>query len=135
MGLLETELKEIRQDIKHFRAKKITEEEVQTLIAMYSQTEKRMRLMLQAMALAAKHGKPHLTRMVRSNLIGDGTVIDLSPEELEEEKVLCKLSNKHMTRAECIDFSGSKDNFDNCQGCSVGLECKRLLVGDPLYTA
>ena len=57
MGLLETELKEIRQDIKHFRAGRLTEEQVQTMIAMYSQTEKRMRLMLQAMALAAKHGK------------------------------------------------------------------------------
>ena len=68
MGLIETELKEIRQDIKHFRAGKKTPEEIQTLIALYSQTEKRMRLMLQAMAMAAKHGKKHLNRMIKTNL-------------------------------------------------------------------
>ena len=136
MGLLEVELKEIRRDIKHFRAGMLAEEKIHTLIAMYSQSEKRMRLMLQAMGMAAKHGGKHMNRMIKSNLIRNGTVIDLSPEEIEEEKILCQLNDKHITRAECLDFSGSSDNMDKCSGCEEGIANKKLLVGDtPLFTA
>ena len=136
MGLLETELKEIRQDIKHFRAGKLTEEKVHTLIAMYSQTEKRMRLYLQIMGIAAKNGKKHLNTMMKSNLIGNGIMIDLSPEEIEEEKILCPLKDKYMTRSECLDYSGSAEHMDSCQGCEEGIANKRLLIGDtPVFTA
>jgi len=135
MGLLETELKEIRVDIKHYRAGKITDDQVQTLVALYSQSEKRMRLMLSAMGMAAKHGKKHLNRLIKTNLIGDGTVIDLLPEEIEEEKILCPLKNEHITRAKCLDFSGESENMEGCEGCDTGLANKNILLDKPLYTA
>ena len=136
MGLLEVELKEIRRDIKHYRAGKLPDDQINTLIALYSQSEKRMRLMLQAMGMAAKHGKNTFNRMIKTNLIGNGTVIDLSPEEIEEEKILCPLKDKYMTRSECLDYSGSAEHMDSCQGCEEGIANKRLLVGDtPVFTA
>lgn len=136
MGLIETELKEIRRDIKHFRSGKMNAEEVQTLIALYSQTEKRMRLILQVMGMAAKHGKKHLNQMIKTNLIGNGTVIDLSIEEIEEEKVLCPVQDRHITRSECLDFSGNSENYESCKDCLTGLENKKLLLPEtPLYQA
>lgn len=136
MGLLEVELKEIRQDLKHYRAGKISEEQVQTLIGMYSQTEKRMRLALKVASMASKYGKKHIKQLLQSNLIGNGTVIDLSPEEIEEEKILCPLKGTLMTRAECLDFSGEEQNFEDCAKCDVGLENKKLMITDaPLFTA
>ena len=135
MGLIEEELKEIRRDIKHFRAGKLKDEEVYTLIALYSQTEKRMRLMLQAMGMAAKHGKKHLNQMIKTNLVGNGTVIDLSIEEIEEEKVLCPVQDRHITRSECLDFSGNSENYESCKNCDTGIENKKLLIGEtPMYT-
>lgn len=128
MGLLEVELKEIRQDLKHYRAGKISEEQVQTLISMYSQTEKRMRLALQVVSMASKHGKKHIKQLLKTNLIGNGTAIDLSLEEIEEEKILCPLNDAFMTRAECLDFSGEEQHFDDCIKCDVGLENKKLMV-------
>ena len=136
MGLLETELKEIRQDLKHYRAGKLSAEQVQILISIYSQTEKRMRLAMQAMAITAKHGKKHTKQLLQSNLIGNGTAIDLSLEEIEEEKILCPLKDAHVTRAECLDFSGEAQHFEDCINCDVGLENKKLMVPkNPIFTA
>jgi len=103
MGLLEVEMKEIREHRKHFLAGKISSEQINTLVALLSQ---------------------------------NGTVIDLSPEEIEEEKILCPHKDVHVTRSECLDFSGTTENMDTCAGCDEGIANKRLLVGDtPLFTA
>lgn len=136
MGLIETEIKEIRQDRKHFLAGKTTIEDAYVLIALHSQAEKWARLFFQIECMYAKYGIKHQARMARANFIGNGTVIDLSPEEIEEEKILCPLKDKYTTRAECLDYSGSTDNIDKCAGCDVGVSNKKLLIGNtPLFTA
>ena len=83
------------------------------------------------MAMAAKYGKKYLNRLIKTNLIGNGTVIDLSPEEIEAEKILCPLKDSYITRSECLDYSGSQEGFDNCKDCDVGLDNKKLLVNSP----
>ena len=73
--------------------------------------------------------------MIKTNLIGNGTIIDLSPEEIEEEKVLCPLKGSSITRSQCLDYSGSQNHFEDCKDCETGLENKKLLVTEtPLYT-
>ena len=135
MGLLEIELKEIRRDIKHYRAGKLKDDQVHNLIAMYTLTYKRMCLMNQVMAMAAKHGSKYLNKMIKANLLGNGTLIDLSPEEIEEEKVYCELQDKAITRSECLDYSGESNHMDDCKNCETGLANKKLLInGRPLYT-
>ena len=136
MGLLEVELKEMREHRKHFLAGKLSSEQVNTLVALYSQSEKRTRLIYQVECLRAKYGAKYQNHMMKTNLIGNGTVIDLSPEEIEEEKILCPHKDVHVTRSECLDFSGTAENMDTCAGCDEGIANKRLLVGDtPLFTA
>ncbi len=133
MGLLDTEIKELRQMSKHFMAGKITAEQVQIQIAIFSQTEKRVKTMISIAMMAAKHGKKHADRLMKTNLIGNGTVIDLSPEEIEQEKILCPLNDAYKLRSQCLDFSGEPEHEDDCRGCDVGMANKKLLVGPPMY--
>ena len=135
MALNEMEMKELREHTKHFLAGKISAEQAQIVIGFYSQVEKRMRLQVQILGMAEKYGKRFYNRVVKANLIGNGTVIDLSPGEIEEENVLCPLKDAHITRAECLDYSGNTDNIDKCEGCDVGIANKKLIMGNtPMFT-
>jgi len=130
MGLLEQEIKEIRLLIKEFQAGKIDAEHLHELIGAYSQTEKRTRLMLQAFTLFATGGGVGLSRLIRANLIGDGTAIDdkfITDEEQENEKVSCTGNDQLISRHECLDFSGSI-KFPECEACETGIITKRILL-------
>lgn len=134
MGMLEEVIKDIRRDIKAFRAGKLTPEQIEKLMSMYNTTLKASGQIIQAFAVAAKH-KRYEGKMFKSGLLGDGTVIDLSPEEIEQEKLLCPLKDELITRAFCLEFSGEEKNFEDCKGCETGMANKNLLVGPPLHTA
>ena len=126
MGLLEQEIKEIRLMIKKYDAGEVTDEQVQTKIALYSQIEKRARLMLQAFATVAKYKKVASSRIIGSNLIGDGTAIDIIHEE---EKVKCKIRGGDLiTRAECLDLSGESENYKACNDCANCEATKEILL-------
>ena len=133
MGLIEEEIKELRRDIKAFRAGKLSNEDISALVSMYNQTEKRATLMLKVFALSERHGNRSMKRALDSNLLGSGVVIDLSLEEIEDEKILCPNTEKHIARHECLDISGSTDHFEACQGCEIGIENKNRLMGKPKY--
>lgn len=129
MGLIEQEIKELRQLNNDLIAGRVSPEIVNTRIAIYSQTEKRAKMMLQAFALAAKHNKTHLNRMVRANLIGDGEAIDTTTTNPEIEKVKCPGKDSALIeRCECLDYSGS-EQFPECEGCEVGIITKHRLLG------
>lgn len=129
MGLLETEIKELRNIIKKHDGGEVTDEQVQTKIALYSQIEKRARLMLQAFATVAKYKRIASSRIISSNLIGDGTAIDITPEDQEKEKVKCKIQGGGLiTRAECLDLSGLSENYGACKDCENCEVTKDLLL-------
>ncbi len=126
MGLLEQEIKELRSLNKQLTLGKIDIGKVNAHIAIYSQTEKRARILLQAMALAAKH-KRIMGRIVNSNLIGDGEAIDINFGK-ETEKVKCPYKNYNLiNRSECLDLSGG-GKIPECNGCEIGdITRERLL--------
>ena len=127
MGLLEQEIKELRDLQREFSKGKITVQDVHARIAIYSQTEKRAKMILQAYALAAKHNKTTLNRLTRSNLIGASEAIDTGNDP---EAVMVKCIERDdalVTRQECLDFSGS--NLELCAGCATGEDTRRVLLG------
>ena len=128
MGLLEQEIKEIRQMLRQFDADKINTEHFITKMAGYNQIEKRVRLMLQAHLTAAKHHDIPLKRIFRSNLIGDGQAIDIDTIDVENELIKCPgLNFELIKRHECLDYSG-ENKFAECKGCDIGLITKKLLL-------
>lgn len=123
MGLLEEELKEIRRDIKHFRAGEIDAETFDTLMRGYKRSERRSLLYMKATAMTG----PERNRLITAGLMGDGILIDLSQEEINEEKILCSIKDRYITRSECLDYSGETEHFKDCNSCDTGLANKRLL--------
>lgn len=131
MGLLEQEIKELRELNALFVEGRVDAEHVNARINIYSQTEKRARLMLNALALSGRTGPDKLNRLLSSALIGDGTVIDIkliTQDEMENELIRCEANKKNIARHKCLDYSGSK-KYKKCPGCSTGLKVKNVLLG------
>jgi len=127
MGLLEQEIKEIRTMNKQFQDGKIDADHVVARVAMYSQTEKRARLMLQAFSISAKYNKRTFNRIVKTNLIGDSQAIDLDVD-LEKEKIVCPLTDEPITRSACLDYSGG--HYEDCAGCENKKITQDRLLGE-----
>lgn len=126
MGLLEQEIKELRQMNDQLISGTIKPSEVNARIAIYSQTEKRAKMILQSYALAAKFGKIHLGRISKTQLIGDGSVIDLNTE-IVKETIHCPDQEKVITRMQCQEYSETTGNLTDCQTCPNFKTTRRLL--------
>ena len=96
------------------------------LMAGYSQTEKRAKLMLQAFAIGSKHGQRAFNRVTDANVLGIGGAIDLETD-VELDKLFCPDVDKQITRSECLDYSGSTEHIEDCTSCDHFKETRELL--------
>lgn len=126
MGLLEQEIYELRKLRRDYRAGKYDVQHINAEIAIYSQTEKRAKLLLHAHVSGAKIKSGLLREIFKTNLIGDGEAIDTGQNDQEEDKVKCPYHTDLITRADCLDYSGS--NYDDCKGCEIGKATKEKLL-------
>jgi len=60
------------------------------------------------------------------NIMDDTTAIDLMLGDPNGDKVKCPLRDDLITRADCLDYSGS--NGDDCRGCEIGRATKAKLL-------
>lgn len=128
MGLLEQEIKELRQMNKMFQDGKIKSEDVLTKIAIYSQVERRAKLLLQALTIGAKYGARAMKAVHTSNIIGEGSYIDIGMDQ-ETDKISCPGQKCIITRGECLDLSGDGSNFSNtCAECSHFAVTRNMLL-------
>ncbi len=127
MGLIVQEIMELRQMLKLYNKGKLTTEQIQTQIAIYSQVEKRAKTLLQAMIFAEKNRKS-LKEVINSNLLGEHEAIELGIGSAELEKVKCLLTETIITRAECVESSGKKGDYDICKDCDHYAISRQLLL-------
>lgn len=78
-----------------------------------------------AYGIASKN-KRALSGLRNMNLMDDETAIDLLLGDPEDDKVKCPDQNHLITRAECLDYSGS--HYEQCYGCEVGKITKERLL-------
>jgi len=81
-----------------------------------------------AYAISSKN-KRALKGLERMNLMDDTTAIDLGLGDPAVDLVKCPYHDKLITRSECLDYSGSSDNYENCSGCEIGRETKKMVLG------
>lgn len=117
MGLIQQEIKELRQLLGDVKGGKVTHEQLMDQIAVYSQIEKRAQTLLNSISLAAKYGSSTLRRVINTNIIGNEEAIDLALDYQGNEKVMCEVQEKVISRDECLDFSGNPPEGVNCSGC------------------
>jgi hypothetical protein len=78
-----------------------------------------------AFGIASKN-KRAMTGLERMNLMDETTAIDLMLGDPEVDKVKCPEHGDLITRAECLDYSGS--HSDECSGCEIGIATKDKLI-------
>lgn len=127
MGLLEQEIKELRQMNQMVITGQIKPAEVNARIAIYSQVEKRAKMILQVYALGAKFGATHLNKLSKTQLIGDGSVIDMT--DTENEMIHCPDQDMTINRLGCMEYSGRTGNLSTCRTCPNFKTTRRLLNG------
>ena len=76
----------------------------------------------------ASKSKRAISGLERMNIMDDSTAIDLMLGDPEVDKVKCPEHDNLITRAECLDYSGS--HYEECKGCEVGSSTKNKLLGE-----
>lgn len=70
--------------------------------------------------------KRAIAGMDRMNIMDDTTAIDMMLGDPNYDKVKCPLQDDLITRADCLDYSGS--HGDDCKGCEIGRSTKSKLL-------
>lgn len=127
MALIPKEIKELRDLIKLHEmdgGRKMSMEELDRAIALYSQVERREKNILSGMSLMAKFnkGRSIVEKVSAANLIGEYEAVDPG----DDEKVKCPCHETLITRGECLDYSGNHP--DDCGGCEIGKATKDKLL-------
>jgi hypothetical protein len=78
-----------------------------------------------AFGIASKN-KRALTGLERMNIMDETTAVDLMLGDPEVDKVKCPVHDDLITRAECLDYSGT--HYDDCGGCEIGAATKDKLI-------
>ena len=130
MGLLEQEIIELRELLQQVKQGKIKPEEANTQIAIYSQSEKRVKMIIATTVMSLKSGgnpKEICEKISDSGIALDGTTINLNNDP-EIELVKCPVKNSAIIRSECLDISGDDKNRDSCRDCkNFSITRKKLL--------
>jgi len=79
---------------------------------------------IQAFGIQSKNNRA-MGALKRMNIMDDTTAIDLMLGDPETDKVKCPEREELITRAECLDYSGS---HADCAGCRIGQETKERLL-------
>ncbi len=117
MGLIETEIKELRQINRDLAARRLDAKQVYAHVAVYSQIEKRAKLMLQAEALGIKSRGAARRRLIKINWMGDDEAVD-TELDVETEMVKCLAQDdKLISRPDCLDYSGEEGHLEECRPC------------------
>lgn len=116
MGLLETEILELRGMASSVLSGEMSPEMAASQLAIFNQVAKREQMLINIVALSAKHGNKVWGKIIRSNLIGDGVAIDTRAEN--NNKIVCQEKGGLLIDIDnCLDFSGNQANSVNCQKC------------------
>lgn len=86
---------------------------------------KLLNAVVSAFGIASKN-KRVLSGLEKMNLMDDSTAVDLLLGAPDDDKVKCPEVDNLITRAECLDFSGS--HHDICVGCETGKITKNILI-------
>jgi hypothetical protein len=74
----------------------------------------------------ASKNKRTMGGLERMNIMDDQVAIDMGLGDPEVDKVKCPEHDELITRAECLDYSGS--HSEECSGCEIGKATKEKLI-------
>lgn len=72
--------------------------------------------------------KRALSGLEKMNLMDDSTAIDLGLGDPELDKVKCPNDGQLITRADCLGYSGTSENIEDCKSCQNFATTRKLLL-------
>lgn len=126
MGLIETEISELRNLLSDVMSGKVNMQQASMQLAIFNQIGKRERLMFDIWKTASEK-RGVLRNVLSKNLLGAGTALDIKTET--EITLSCpEMGGTLITPEKCLDHSGDEKNISNCQRCeNFSITRKRLL--------
>jgi len=126
MNLVVQKIKEINEAIREFDKGKgsMSTEQVQAFVQLINASHRWASLAVQAWAIDSKN-KRALKGLSKMNIMDEDEALDLLGYP-EENTIKCTEQDKIITRAECLDYSGS--HIDDCRGCETGKATKAKLL-------
>lgn len=125
MSLIIQEINELRALKKQWASGEISKEYLDGMIAIYSQTNKRIQQVITSLNMSIKSTKM-MKKLIETSLLSEGTSINLQLEERSAETIRCTFDNRIITREQCLDTSGKAK--DRCNGCHHAAITRKLLV-------
>ena len=130
MGLIEQEIKEIRQLRDDWKAGKVTDSKAMSEHRFYDQTQKRINSLIQIHMVRGRFGKSVFNGIVRQHIISDGGAVDvIEAGDIELEMVKCPDKDYQLvSRADCLGYSGETEHVENCQTCEHFKITRKVLL-------
>lgn len=126
MGLIEQEIKELRDLQKKVLCGDVSFEQAAMQISISNQISKREAMICKIIDMNVKYGMKAMNSASKINLIGYGTAIDLDDSE---DVLVCPMQGGTcINREECLDFSGAERNISGCQKCEHFEATRRRLL-------
>lgn len=127
MGLYEREIQELREMNRQIITKQISGDEVRQRVAVYSQIEKRAKMVYHASLVESQYGAKAKRALLATNLVGNGIAIAVESEGASE-RIVCPERAGVIPRSDCLDYSGDPDNFHKCESCQQFATTRRALL-------
>lgn len=125
--IFDQEIKELHKLREQYNKGNISLEKLEANLKVFEQTHKAMSNKIQAYAVAIKAHRAIRNMMEKDGLVGYGAFLQISSGSYETELIPCiGQDNALITRAKCLDYSGS-NKFPECL-CGKGKETKDLLL-------
>jgi hypothetical protein len=117
MGLIESEIGELRALCQKIYNGDIDNDKARTLIGVYNQTAKRESMLLQIFFSSEKNSKRKIaSKLSAMNVINENGAIGF--DEGKPDVVKCpEMGGKLINRETCLDYSGDQRHIDACQKC------------------
>jgi len=127
MALISKQVRALERLLQRMDAGTISSEEVNDRCKIHNLIYNQEKIALQTMALALVPGMS-MNKIHQVGLINKNEVITTSLTDLEYEMTWCPDQDLHITRGDCLDYSGSMDHNKDCQTCKNFKLTRNLLV-------
>ena len=102
-------------------------EGVDTRIKIISHAEKLLKLAIMVKLGEAKFGKAKFQELRDANMVGGGSIVS-TQGSLELDMINCPDQDKHITRGQCLDYSGETKHSEDCATCENFLKTRSFLL-------
>ena len=131
MGLIESRMNELLKITEQFESGTMNHETVKSRLDIIRESTNLVKMIVAIKLGEAKFGKKKFADLYDAGIIGGGSVVS-TQRTLEMDMINCPELEKHITRSECLDYSGDSENVETCHDCPNFKDTRAKLIPSSL---